>query len=435
MIEMVYRKENAKNELYEGNIKLPKNIKQIGDGQADIQVYMEDNVSLYLGKVPDHDDDIRYGVLLGNVKYGKDYTYIFITGAVDVREVFDNTVLFSEDIWTGLNEDISRYFKGQKVVGWFLSQPLSNTSQNMWIKKMHINNFAGMDKVFYRVDRDEGEDGFYYFGKEHMEKLGCYHIYFEKNQNMVDYMELSGGNMYLRKGKSPELRGGLIGKVKESEFVEENNPEEKAISIEKKFIKYNAIIPKVASAAVVAALMATLGYMGSTGKLNSLVSGAKDVLKNIVDDNDNNVNNSGIISVNALPYKEVDTTTMTKESGENSSNEEQTDESTDASSENTTENREGTETMTVNSDNTTAESNSRANDEETQTTKKEDDETEVATASIEPTYNEYIVVKGDTLYKICMKLYGNIDNMDKIVKINNLSSPDEITYGKKLLVP
>ena len=167
---MVYRQEKEDREYKDTGLKLPKNIKQIGDGEGDIQIYMEDNVALYLARIPDGADDIRYGVLLGFVKKSCGYTYVFINGAVDVREVFDNTVLFSDDIWTGLNDDISRYFPGLKVVGWFLSQNGSNANQNMWIKKMHLNNFAGVDRVFFKIDREENEASFYFYeiGRAHV---------------------------------------------------------------------------------------------------------------------------------------------------------------------------------------------------------------------------------------------------------------------------
>ena len=215
MIEVIYKQEKEEREHKDTGLKLPKNIKQIGDGEGDIQIYMEDNVALYLARVPDGADDIRYGVLLGCVKKSCGYTYVFISGAVDVRDIFDNTVLFSDDIWTGLNDDISRYFPGLKVVGWFLSQNGSNANQNMWIKKMHLNNFAGMDKVLFKIDREENEESFYYYGKEQLEKMSCYHIYFEKNPDMIRYIEDTGADMRFRRMTYGETKTGALERAAE----------------------------------------------------------------------------------------------------------------------------------------------------------------------------------------------------------------------------
>ena len=50
-------------------------------------------------------------------------------------------------------------------------------------------------------------------------------------------------------------------------------------------------------------------------------------------------------------------------------------------------------------------------------------------------YTSIEVQKGDTLYKICRKLYGSTDNVKVIMELNNLSSADNITYGKTLIIP
>lgn len=49
MIEIIYKNEDE-NLLKDDNIKLPKNIRQIGEGNSDYQIYVEDNVMNYLKK-------------------------------------------------------------------------------------------------------------------------------------------------------------------------------------------------------------------------------------------------------------------------------------------------------------------------------------------------------------------------------------------------
>ena len=47
----------------------------------------------------------------------------------------------------------------------------------------------------------------------------------------------------------------------------------------------------------------------------------------------------------------------------------------------------------------------------------------------------YTVVKGDTLWAIAKKYYGNGSQYPKIAKANNISNPDIIHVGQKLLIP
>lgn len=435
MIEVVYRQEKEDREYKDTGLKLPKNIKQIGDGEGDIQIYMEDNVALYLARIPDGAEDIRYGVLLGFVKKSCGYTYVFINGAVDVREVFDNTVLFSDDIWTGLNDDISRYFPGLKVVGWFLSQNGSNANQNMWIKKMHLNNFAGVDRVFFKIDREENEESFYSYGKDKLERMGCYHIYYERNPDMIRYAEETGADMRFRSGGLGETKSGVISRAAErraekiksdinSRASDTDNIDIDNIvdTYEKQetgdFVKLNKRLKTAASFFVILGLAGVLGFMGMNGQLKNLADGFSNIVNNIMHNNDEPAGGSGIISVNGVPSDKNNNEIKT------TANEENTTEPEGNETENTTEEQNGEDATTpVSADNKP--------DEETTANEQND-----ATASVTPANTQsYPVQKGDTLYSICMKLYGNTSNIDTIIELNNLESADDIYYGKNLLVP
>ena len=49
--------------------------------------------------------------------------------------------------------------------------------------------------------------------------------------------------------------------------------------------------------------------------------------------------------------------------------------------------------------------------------------------------NYYTVVRGDTLWGIANKFYGNGSRYPEIAKANNISNPDLIHAGQKLLIP
>lgn len=56
-------------------------------------------------------------------------------------------------------------------------------------------------------------------------------------------------------------------------------------------------------------------------------------------------------------------------------------------------------------------------------------------SSSAPANKYYTVVKGDTLWSIANKFYGNGSRYPEIAKANNISNPDIIRIGQKLLIP
>ena len=47
----------------------------------------------------------------------------------------------------------------------------------------------------------------------------------------------------------------------------------------------------------------------------------------------------------------------------------------------------------------------------------------------------YEVERGDTLYTISRKIYGDITHVQKICELNKISNPDHIRYGQKIILP
>ncbi|RKI80812.1 LysM peptidoglycan-binding domain-containing protein [bacterium 0.1xD8-71] len=47
----------------------------------------------------------------------------------------------------------------------------------------------------------------------------------------------------------------------------------------------------------------------------------------------------------------------------------------------------------------------------------------------------YEVEKGDTLYTICQKIYGDTSQVNKICELNDISDPDRIRSGQKIILP
>ena len=54
---------------------------------------------------------------------------------------------------------------------------------------MHKLNFEKRDKVLYLYDETDGEDSFFFVSQRTVRKTKGYYIYYEKNPEMLHYME------------------------------------------------------------------------------------------------------------------------------------------------------------------------------------------------------------------------------------------------------
>ena len=181
MIEVVYSGEEHEEQ---DEVRIPKNIHQIGNNSSNKKIYIEDYVMTYLKKSPSGEDNVKYGVLLGDVKRAKGNVYIFVKGMVEVRDVIENSIIFNDDIWSGIYKDIKQFFEQLNIVGWYVSVPYRVTEDMNGIRKIHLDNFAGNDKVCFVKDRAENEEGFYSYEQSGLGKQQGYYIYYEKNEKM-----------------------------------------------------------------------------------------------------------------------------------------------------------------------------------------------------------------------------------------------------------
>ena len=73
-------------ELYNPYPKLPKNIRQIGERDEVVRLYLEDYVNTYLKRLyPQGGQDLRVGLLLGSSEVQDGTPYIFIDGAMEME--------------------------------------------------------------------------------------------------------------------------------------------------------------------------------------------------------------------------------------------------------------------------------------------------------------------------------------------------------------
>lgn len=184
MVELKYDEEK-------NNLKLPKNIRQVGKPGEKIKIYVEDYVITYINQIArESADQQRLAVLLGKIGKNKEDTVAFIDGAVEAKGVVvqDDQVVFTSEIWTQIYDEIGQYFHNTEVVGWFLTRPGKSLGINDKITKIHVDNFPGVDKALFIIDPLDHEEAFYIYNQGELVRQDGYYIYYERNEDMQNYM-------------------------------------------------------------------------------------------------------------------------------------------------------------------------------------------------------------------------------------------------------
>ncbi len=204
MIEMKYDEEK-------NNLKLPKNIRQVGKPGEKIKIYVEDYVITYINQIArESADQQRLAVLLGRLGKNKEDTVAFIDGAVEAKNVVvqEDQVVFTSEIWTQIYDEIGQYFHNTEIVGWFLTRPGKSLGINDQITKIHVDNFPGVDKALFIVDPLDNDEAFYIYDQGNLVRQDGYYIYYDRNEDMQNYMvdhksgessETAESNAFLKK--------------------------------------------------------------------------------------------------------------------------------------------------------------------------------------------------------------------------------------------
>ena len=409
MIETIYRETNSEGVKPDVNIRLPKNIKQIGQGDTNMnyQIYIEENVLFYIKQKPTSNDGLRYGVLLGEKKQGNGYTYIFVNGVIEVDNVIENTIIFSDDVWTGIYDNLKRYYKKSDIVGWFASAEQDLTKDIHSVKKLHLDHFAGNGKVYLNIIREESEEGFFVYERNGLRKQPCYHVYFEKAPEFEDYLFGTGYTTYNIEEKKEVKETGKYGIAINNVKTEKEYP---------KTIKFG----KAASFATILVLAGVVYYMGSNGNFDALSAKLQGLMSGIVDEGDGNYGD--IVSVNG----NVEQTSVVQQ--ESISEETTTDKAVVAEQKTTGDQKVTTEEKTTEGQKVITEKKTTVSQEVTTETQ--------ATISIpNENYEVYIVKAGDTLYSIAVSQCGSADKLKEIIALNKLDDEDYVIEGQKIFLP
>lgn len=393
-------------ELYNPFPKLPKNIRQIGEQDQVLRFYMEDYVTTYLKRLyPTGKQTIRAGLLLGSVEYYDGTPYVFVDGAMEMEdlETDGERVLFTESTWKKAYQKIEDAFPKRTIQGWFLcGSPGSQLSPlNYW--KQHGQYFAGHNQLMYLNHGLDGEEAIYITSEDGFYRLKGHCIYYERNQMMQDYM--------ITRKDARRVESGAHEKVIKDFRSRMTMKKEQAV-IQSRAVSAMGMLCGVLSVAVLAGGAVLINNYTKMQQMESVLASVLPAGMSEWDEE------------NGFVVEEMPGMVYPTEPEESVSEPEVTepetlaDMTTEAIPEDMTQPLAGMGKEQGEGD--TGELDLLAVDHKT------------AAAN---GYRIYEVGDGETLYGICLDVYGGLHHLDEICQLNRLENADKILAGQQLILP
>ncbi len=192
MIEIIYDEAENEKDAPEIPVKLPKNIRQIGENPGNTKLYIEDYVMTFIRKFGDKREEVTVGILLGDVKCSGKDRYIFVPGAIRVEQehfaLEEGRICFTEETWGSIYAAIKEFFNKYMIVGWFVNRDQNCQEVGQELLKTHVDNFPGSDKILFLSDVSEQEEAVYHYESGALVGMSAYYIYYERNEDMQNYM-------------------------------------------------------------------------------------------------------------------------------------------------------------------------------------------------------------------------------------------------------
>ena len=142
--------------------ELPKNIRQIGERDEVVRLYVEDYVNTYLKQVyPSGGPGLRVGLLLGNSDPQQEVPCLFVDGALEMEEVVPSgeKIVFSEAAWKKAYQRMEETFPKKTVQGWFICGAPGCMLSPLTYWRLHKQYFGGKNQLMYINSGVDGEAG------------------------------------------------------------------------------------------------------------------------------------------------------------------------------------------------------------------------------------------------------------------------------------
>lgn len=417
-----YAKESAHKEYVYS--RLPENIRQIGETNGSLRIYIEDYVMTYIHQIFTEKHEKAIVVFLGKKGREKAAGCVFIYGAVQVQcDVTEGPKELTANKWNQVYEDMNENFPGAQMLGWGCGVSMWNSKADVSVRQIHGKFFSENGKMLYVTDMSEKEEKIFLWNNGGLSEQPGFVVYYEKNPQMQDYMLKRKGKKSMEAAYKDNVTENMRTVIKEKEDIKIIKP---------KHISYAAAATMFIMIIVIGSLLyksmdkikyleetiaAVETYMGT-----SMVQPVMTDKSSIQEENDKTGKN-----------KTKKTSNKQDENGKTApEGNEAVKDNTTLQPQNNDNNITAAPSKTTSSGNSNNGKNSSKNG--SSSTNKKSSNTK-KTVAYKGKYDSYIVNAGDTLSQIVWKQYHSFYYLDKVMKANNIKDSDKIYEGDCIILP
>ena len=394
--------------------QIPKNVRQIGNVSDSPKIYVEDYVDTFFAQLSEKSEKAKAPVgafLVGDIQSGGDEDYVYIYGAIQMHDlkISGNEYVINEDTWKHAYEDCKQFFEDGEMLGWFVAHPGVPLTPDSSTIKLHKKSFPKKNTVFIMKDPVEKDETYFVHKMNDLMEIGGHYTYYEKNPCMQNYMIAS------------RKKNGAVS----PETVEDRAAQDFRDLVRKRGERQKRRKTGGLMYAASACLVLVLIIMG-VSMVNSF-----DRMKSVQSKLDALADTSGTVETRETSGS-VTAVTSEEQTGDGQTEE---DQSADAQE---TDGQSGQAGEEQSSNDQTSEAagadSADAQGTEDQTGQAESDQ--ISAGSGENGSNGvYVVEEGDTLAIISRKMYGDVNHVDAICRMNGITDGNLIYVGQKLLLP
>lgn len=381
-------------------MELPKNVTQIGETDKFCKIYMEDYVVSYMKQMNRLAEDKTMGLALyGKYSAEENISYYFVYGAAKLNY---------------LQREVKH-----------LSQ-----AQNQEIERLHRKYFADCEFVGYVLLNGDMIEGIWL-----MESMGCryvkgYACFYEKNDCMLAYMLDSRAEETPPEEVSQEKYDEARKRQEErkQEYTERDAKVAKVRSGSEVEQRMRGMRFAAASMFVLLCLVTIITWQteGADGKTGTRLKNIFSELGGNGEEQDAvEVMGSDVVNTLVAEDQLAEAIRQENEKAQMQTTPESMIENTPEPMITPVPTPEPTPTPTATPIPTP----------EPTTAPVVTPQPDTVSAQSEVSYETYIIKKGDTLREISLEKYGSIRYVEAICQLNNISNPDNIQMGQKILLP
>ena len=395
--------------------QIPKNVRQIGNVSDSPKIYVEDYVDTFFAQLSEKSEKAKGPVgafLVGDIQSVDDEDYVYIYGAIQMHDLkmSGNEYVIDESTWKHAYEDCKQFFEDGEMLGWFVANPGVPLTPDSSVIKLHKKSFPKKNTVFIMKDPVEKDETYYVHKMNDLMEIGGHYTYYEKNPCMQNYMIASR-----------KKNGAVSSETVEDRAAQDFRDLVRKRGTRQKRRKAGGLMYVASACLVLVLIIMGVAMVNSFDRMKSVQS----TLEALADTSDTVETRETSGSVTAVTSEEQTgdgqaADDKEAQSGDGQASDDQNVSNDDAQS-------DASQTEGKKEESSSSQDVSDASDE--QSGQASDSSGKNGSDGV------YIVEQGDTLAIISRKMYGDVNHVDAICRMNGITDGNLIYVGQKLLLP